>query len=190
MKAKEELLRLTNAYLVLFPNEEKRVQVFVDYLHRNDTTQLYTRKNFDGHITTSAFIVDADRKELLLLRHKSLERWLQPGGHTEGDASLVASALREAVEETGMTAAQLQNRPVLADTEVPFDIDSHYIPANPKKEEDGHYHHDLRYVFLYHGDRSNDFNAEEATGMQWVAFSALAGDATFGDVVKKLQAIL
>lgn len=187
MKGKEELLHLLNSYMELFPGEVDRTKIFSEYLERNDTSQLYTRKNFDGHITTSAFIVDRSSREMLLLRHKSLARWLQPGGHTESDESLLASALREAVEETGMTPGQLVNMPIHDDAEMPFDIDSHYIPANPKRAEDGHYHHDLRYVFFYNGARDNDFNTDEATGMKWLSFDSLLEDETFGGVVRKLM---
>ncbi len=186
MKSKEELLGLVDIYLQLFPGEVDRVSVFSGYLDRNGTDQLYTRKNFDGHITTSAFIIDVERQEILLLRHKSLERWLQPGGHTEGDVSLLASAVREAVEETGMAVEQLRNIAVHENSEVPFDIDSHYIPANPKKGEDAHFHHDFRYVFSYVGARDNDYNTDESTGMKWLSFASLEEDETFGEVVRKM----
>jgi 8-oxo-dGTP pyrophosphatase MutT (NUDIX family) len=190
MRSKVELSDLLLAYNVSFPGEEANTKLFSEFLERNNEEQLYTRKNFDGHITTSAFIVDAKCSELLLLRHKSLNRWLQPGGHTEGDQSLLSSALREAIEETGMTQEDLVNIPVNRLTDVPFDIDSHYIPPNPRKGEDGHYHHDFRYLFLYNGGRENAFNTDEATGMQWVTFDSLNGDETFAHVVDKIRTSL
>lgn len=187
MYQKEELLQLLQMYNDVFPMEQEGVASFTGFLQRNDGDELYSRKNFDGHITTSAFIVDAAKEELLLLQHKSLKRWLQPGGHTEGDASLLASALREAQEETGMDGADLSPYYLFAQRDVPFDIDSHLIPANPRKEEEAHYHHDLRYLFFYKGDRTHNYNEDEATGMQWVAFGSLLEDATFGDVIMKIK---
>lgn len=182
------MLLLVRDYVALFPEDEPETIAFSEYLLRNTDEGLYSRKNFDGHITTSAFIIDIAAREMLLLRHKSLSRWLQPGGHTEGDISLQASALREAVEETGIPEDQLTLRSVHPNQDIPFDIDSHYIPVNPRKDEDGHYHHDIRYVFEYTGNRSNSFNTEEATGMQWVAFDSLTTDETFSSVIPKVIA--
>ncbi len=186
MTSKEGIISCFEIYRERFPGEHAATQLFSDYLLSTSQDELFTRKNFDGHITTSAFIIDPGHKEMLLLRHKSLGRWLQPGGHTEADDSLLLSALREAVEETGIPEEQLRNIPVFANKEVPFDIDSHYIPANEKKQEAGHYHHDLRYLFVYTGDGRTNYNEDESTGLKWVTFSELADDATFGHVIKKI----
>jgi len=186
----QDITSLFDTYLLRFPDEYESTKLFSEYLMATPQSQLFARENFGGHITTSAFIINPDYKEMLLLKHKSLGRWLQPGGHVEADASLLLSALREAVEETGIPQAQLQNIPVFTNDEVPFDIDSHYIPANPKKQEDGHYHHDLRYIFVYTGDGAIDYNEDESTGLKWVEFAELADDATFGAVIKKIKTCL
>jgi len=187
MRNKAEIAGLVEIYLKQFPGEKDSTKLFTDFLTRNKADELFTRKNFDGHITTSAFIIDAARTEILLLKHKSLNRWLQPGGHVESDDTLLLSALREANEETGIPKVELKNVPVFPNKEVPFDIDSHYIPVNPKKQEDGHYHHDLRYVFEYTGDGNIIFNADESTGLKWVKLADLGNDETFGAVVKKIS---
>jgi 8-oxo-dGTP pyrophosphatase MutT (NUDIX family) len=180
-------MSLLHLYTKRFPDETGRTALFEGYLADNDSQGLIDRKNFSGHITTSAFIVDPDTAEMLLLRHKSLNRWLQPGGHVEGsDVSLNESALREAMEETGIAADQLLYLPIHDIADVPFDIDSHYIPANPRKSEEGHYHHDWRYVFGFTGSREHSYNKNEATGMKWVSFSDLADDETFGLMVRKI----
>lgn len=181
---------LLDTYRRQFPEEDASTKLFSDFLLRTSQNNLFIRKNFDGHITTSAFIIDPAYEEMLLLRHRSLGRWLQPGGHVEADDSLLLSALREAVEETGISKTQLKNIPVFANNEVPFDIDSHYIPANQKKQEDGHYHHDLRYLFVYTGDGKISYNEDESTGLKWVKFSELEDDATFGAVINKLKTVL
>lgn len=187
MTNKATAIAYLQQYLLLFPGENERCQIFADYLAATEDKALHDRKNFNGHITTSAFITNLQKEELLLLKHKSLNRWLQPGGHVEGDTTWLASALREAEEETGIPAAQLNNISVVAGNDVPFDIDSHYIPPNPKKQEDGHYHHDLRYLLAYTGDGEHTHNEDEATGLKWVSFDELANDETFAGVVQKIQ---
>ena len=189
MTNKEDIAGLVEIYLQQFPGEKDITKLFTDFLMRNSAEDLFARKNFDGHITTSAFIIDTARTEILLLKHKSLNRWLQPGGHVEPDDTLLLSALREANEETGIPKIELRNIPVFQNSEVPFDIDSHYITANPKKQEDGHYHHDLRYLFEYTGDGNIIFNADESTGLKWVKLAELADDETFRAVVKKIKDI-
>jgi len=187
---KTEIIGFAAAYLVQFPGEVGATKLFLEFLSRNEQEDLFTRKNFDGHITTSAFIINPDHTEILLLKHKSLNRWLQPGGHVEGDESLLLSALREAEEETGISGSELRNISVFPNTAIPFDIDSHYIPANPKKQEDGHYHHDLRYLFVYTGDGRIAFNTDESTGLKWVKLTELTDDDTFGHLIKKITTAL
>lgn len=188
MNNKSEILQLLTLYNVQFPDEVDGVRLFTGYMERTAPEALITRKNFDGHITASAFIIDSNLSEMLMLRHKSLGKWLQPGGHIEPtDQSIVHAALREAVEETGIAAHELTHHISGHRAEVPFDIDSHYIPANPKKFEDGHYHHDLRYLFIYRGNKNNQYNTEESTGLKWIPFSELESDTIFAGVVQKIK---
>ncbi|WP_205772420.1 NUDIX hydrolase [Microvirga calopogonii] len=105
---------------------------------------IHSRRTFPGHVTTSAFILDPTGRRILLIHHRSLERWLQPGGHYEPPDSLMGSALREAIEETGMHDLVID--PWHRETGLPVDIDSHRIPARPERGEPEHWHHDIRYV--------------------------------------------
>lgn len=90
-----------------------------------------------GHLTGSAWVVDAARQRTLLTHHHKLDKWLQLGGHADGDPDLLAVAMREAAEESGLTRL----RPVSAEV---FDVDRHLIPARGKDPE--HYHYDLRFM--------------------------------------------
>lgn len=105
---------------------------------------IHSRRTFPGHVTTSAIVLNREGSRTLLIRHRSLARWLQPGGHYEPPESLPGSALREAVEETGLGALRLD--PWHEASGLPVDIDSHRIPARPDRDEPEHWHHDIRYV--------------------------------------------
>ena len=91
-----------------------------------------------GHVTGSAWVVDRDREAVLLTHHRKLDRWLQLGGHADGDGDIRRVALREAVEESGLEDI------VLAQDGI-YDIDVHEIPA--RGSEPAHLHYDVRFAF-------------------------------------------
>jgi 8-oxo-dGTP pyrophosphatase MutT (NUDIX family) len=136
---------------------------------------VHDRRTFPGHVTTSAIILSPSGSETLLIRHRSLDRWLQPGGHYEPPDSLAASALREALEETGVASLQLDQWHVA--TGVPVDVDTHRIPARPDRDEPEHWHHDVRYVVR--ADRSEPLKPDltEVAGVRWHPIGVLAGFA-------------
>jgi 8-oxo-dGTP pyrophosphatase MutT (NUDIX family) len=72
------------------------------------------REGRPSHLTASAVVLDTARTSVLLVLHTRTGLWLQPGGHVEqGDTSLASAALREAVEETGISdLVLLDDRPV------------------------------------------------------------------------------
>jgi 8-oxo-dGTP pyrophosphatase MutT (NUDIX family) len=95
------------------------------------------RTSRPGHLTGSAFVVDHERRRCVLLFHHKLQRWLQPGGHADGEMNLAAVAWREATEETGVEGLLIDPQPV--------DLDIHRV-APPA--EDAHLHLDVRFVVV------------------------------------------
>lgn len=184
MNYKDEIYSLVHQYVQKFTGEKDRSQPLLDFLAQYHGEELISRNNFTGHITTSAFIVNRQGDELLLLKHKSLDRWLQPGGHVDStDPSLIASALREAVEETGISSEQL--RLLSADI---FDIDSHRIPGNTRKHEPAHVHHDVRFLFQYVATAALNISLEESTDSKWIPIAELNDTHDFNWFERKLKA--
>jgi 8-oxo-dGTP pyrophosphatase MutT (NUDIX family) len=135
-----------------FDVPEDRHSLLRAQIERGD--DIHSRHTFPGHVTTSAIILDAKGQRTLLIRHRSLARWLQPGGHYEPPDDLMASALREAVEETGLQSLNLD--PWHHASGLPIDIDSHRIPDRPERGEPEHWHHDIRFIV----------RADEGTSLQ------------------------
>ena len=112
-----------------------------------------------GHLTGSAWIVDATHRRTLLTHHLKLEKWLQLGGHADGDGDLLAVALREGREESGLTRLQ----PVTGNI---FDLDRHWIPA--RKAESAHWHYDVRFMIEADDLEPLVLAANESKELAWV----------------------
>lgn len=122
----------------------------------------YGRDPREDHVTGSGFVVSPCRSFTLLMHHAKLDRWLQPGGHCDGDPDVAGVAAREVFEETGLRARLLSRRL--------FDIDIHEIPA--RGDAPAHFHYDLR--FLFEADPANPLlGNEESHDLRWVALQDL-----------------
>jgi len=150
------LLRLLEAYLLRYPEESEVTDRFVSFV--NDHEDCFERHLAVGHITGSAWIVSEDGGETLLTHHAKLDIWVQPGGHADGDPDVLAVAMREAEEETGLLSLTPEREEI-------FDLDVHRIPA--RKNEPGHDHFDVRFLLRQSGDRSYRVS-EESHDLAWV----------------------
>lgn len=154
------LLGLLGRYRERYAEERALVDRFVEFVERRP--DCFERSCLEGHVTGSAWIVSGDRRDVLLLHHAKLDRWLQPGGHADGQFDPLAVALREAREESGIE--EFEVLPSGADP-MPLDIDIHAIPA--RGEEPEHFHFDVRYLLI--AAPNAVFSAsEEALDMRWV----------------------
>ena len=183
---KNNIKEIINKYLEYYPLEKDNMSKLIELVNNEeDISNLFNRKNFNGHITASGFIYCKSENKLLLLEHKALNKYLQPGGHVEKeDNEMIDAAKREIKEETGII--NLDNIGISNDINIPFDINSHYIPANEKKKEDGHYHHDFRYLFTI--DTLEDINIDynESNNYKWVSIDDVINDDKFGLSIKKI----
>jgi 8-oxo-dGTP pyrophosphatase MutT (NUDIX family) len=89
-----------------------------------------------GHVTGSAWVVNDDYTQVVLVHHAKLDKWVQPGGHCDGEADAANVARREAEEETGLAV-----EPISAEI---FDIDVHEIPEYWRTP--AHCHYDVRFL--------------------------------------------
>lgn len=95
-----------------------------------------TRACLPGHLTASLLLWDQGGTRVLMHHHRKLDRWLQFGGHCDGDGDTRAVAVRETLEESGIAPMAVSPRPV--------DFDVHAIPARPGEPE--HLHLDVRFL--------------------------------------------
>jgi 8-oxo-dGTP pyrophosphatase MutT (NUDIX family) len=116
------------------------------------------RTCLQGHLTGSAWIVSPDRRRTLLTHHRKLGKWLQLGGHADGDPDLLSVALREAREESGLTRLAALGAGL-------FDVDRHWIAS--RGAEPGHWHHDFR--FMIEADPAQTLTISgESKALSWV----------------------
>jgi 8-oxo-dGTP pyrophosphatase MutT (NUDIX family) len=168
---------MVEQYLVLYPGEAGRLAALVALLDAGG--EVDSRKHLPGHLTAGALIVDLAPTgasgepgapagpAILLVHHNKLAKWLQPGGHLDPGEAPVDAARREAAEEVGLTDLVLHPWHA-AHGGIPIDIDIHPIPANPKKGEPAHFHHDFRYLFLVDGTAATvALAADEVAKFRW-----------------------
>ena len=186
----QSIAPLFERYLTHFPGERDKLSRLARLIEASATSdELIARTNYTGHVTASGFVVSADYASVLLIHHRRLDMYLQPGGHLErDDASPVEGARREVREETGISPARLV--PAFSDGEVPFDIDSHYIPPNPKKGEPEHWHHDFRYVFIAPDEASLALAFDEVAAARWVPIENVRDYPTLADVGAKVSTLV
>jgi 8-oxo-dGTP pyrophosphatase MutT (NUDIX family) len=134
---RQELLELLKGYQTRFMDELAFVNRSIAFVEQH--TEVFFRELWPAHVTGSAWVVNPDRSHVLMMHHKKLDRWFQPGGHADGDSDIVRVALKETAEETGIDSADIK----LVSQEV-FDVDIHTIPA--RGADPDHQHIDIRFL--------------------------------------------
>lgn len=135
MSHRGKLLLALQEYGQRHPEEESTVQRFVAFIQAH--VNCFERSLRIGHVTGSAWVINRAGTHALFTHHRKLNRWLQVGGHADGDADVASVALREAHEESGLTEL------TLVDSHI-FDLDDHLIPTREHALE--HVHYDVRYL--------------------------------------------
>ena len=185
-------LQMLDAYASAYPREEEAVAQFRAFMQAHADAAERTR--IAGHLTGSAWLVSRDGKRALLTHHRKLDRWLQPGGHADGDTDLARVALREAEEESGIAHLALEG--------AIFDIDRHeiaaYIPvvspdgpfapgerSPTRASEPAHWHYDVRFVVRATAGEAFVVG-DESHALAWREIAMLADDAGFDASLRRM----
>jgi len=161
---REQLIAKFRAFAAVAtdPRDRSLAEEFVQFVAAH--TDCLLRTCVPGHFTGSAWVVDAGRRRTLLTHHRKLDKWLQLGGHADGEADLAAVAGREAREESGLAEVKIVTGEI-------FDLDRHLIPA--RKGEPEHWHYDVR--FLIEADPAQPLVVtSESKDLAWVELAEVA----------------
>ena len=180
LMSRESLLRELEVYRPADAREAAMVAELAAFVRMHRAC--FERSLAIGHVTASAWVIDERRTHALLTHHRKLDRWLQLGGHADGEDDLRRVALREAQEESGLTAIRFATQAI-------YDIDVHALPARPA--EPAHKHYDVRFALV--ADRAAPtVVSDESHELAWLPIADLAGpgtDASVGRLARKTRSL-
>ena len=160
-------------YAQAYPAERGVATLFARFMA--DDPLAAARERREGHLTGSAWLVSGDGRRVLLTHHRKLDRWLQLGGHADGDIDLARVALREAEEESGLTDLVVESQI--------FDLDRHRIPARGDDPE--HWHYDVRFVVRACADEAFAVS-DESHALAWVDIAVIARDPAQDESLQRM----
>ena len=145
--------------------QERQDQVLIlDFLRKNPDA--FYRTNLLAHMTASAWVVNPQRSKVLMVYHRLYDSWSWAGGHADGEEDLLAVALREVREETGVQSL----RPVTEDiySLEALTVDGHekhgrYVPS--------HLHLNLTYLLEAEEDQPLRVCEAENSGVAWFSLT-------------------
>jgi len=166
-RAKKSLLSELKTYCAFDDAEKIELERLVNFLENN--TNVYSRENLTGHLTSSCWIVNKDRSKALLVHHNIYNCWAPLGGHADNEANLPSIALKEAQEESGIQNVTLVDEKVL-------DIATFTVPEHMKRGKfiPLHFHFDLRY--LLEADENEDLviAEREVSDARWFTLDEIS----------------
>ncbi len=170
--SRNDLLIKLQRYAARWRDESDMTSRFVKFVETH--ADCFARSLTEGHVTGSAWVVNRAGTHVLLTHHKKLNRWLQLGGHADGDTDTLRVAKREVAEESGLTGIVTLGEDI-------FDVDIHRIPE--RKGEPAHDHYDVRYVMQ--AMESHDVViSDESHNLEWVAIEALDSFTTEASMLR------
>ena len=147
-------------------NEQERQDqaLILAFLEKNPDA--FYRTNLLAHMTASAWVVNPQRSKTLLVYHRLFDSWSWAGGHADGEEDLLAVALREVREETGVQSL----RPV---TEEIYSLEVLTVDGHEKhgRYVSSHLHLNLTYLLEAEEDQPLRVCEAENTGVAWFSLT-------------------
>lgn len=134
---REELLQLLAQYKTPHMEEAAMVARTLRFVAQHENC--FDRSLAHGHVTGSTWVLNPARSHALMLHHRKLDLWLQPGGHADGDPDITRVVLKETSEESGIELDKIK----LVDEAI-FDVDLHVVHAS--EHDPRHEHFDIRFL--------------------------------------------
>ncbi len=161
---RENLIQHLLSYRTAFMEEAAMVDRTLRFIYAHQNC--FDRHLAHGHVTGSAWVLNPARTHTLMLHHRKLDRWFQPGGHADGDPDILQVVLKETAEESGI---DVSNITLLSDAI--FDVDIHTIYPSP--HDDRHEHFDIRFL-LEIDDRLPIPGNSESHQVAWIPLSRVS----------------
>ena len=143
-------------------NEQEMMdkKLMIDFIEHHDN--YLDRSNLYGHFTASSFVVNKALTKIVFGYHHIYQSWSWIGGHADGNDDLLAVALKETSEETGLHHLKLLSPDI-------FSIDVIYVHNHQKYGQyvPDHLHLNVAYVIIADEDEPLEHNHLEHAGVRW-----------------------
>lgn len=150
-------------YIVVNEQDKNDKKVMLDYI--NDYKEnILTRENEIAHITSSGFILNKTCDKVLMIHHNIYNTWTWTGGHADGEENLLTTALKEAIEETGV-----KNIKPLTDDISSIDILPVWGHMKRGNYVSAHLHLNASYILIADESEELLINEEETSGVDWIS---------------------
>lgn len=146
-------------------NDKQIILDYIDHFYNN----ILTRENQIAHMTSSGLILNKSLDKMLMIYHKIYNTWAWTGGHADGEDDMLKVALKEAVEETGIS-----NIVPLSDNIASIDIIPVYGHFKKGKYVSSHLHLNITYILIADENERLIVNEDETSGVKWIEVSKLS----------------
>ncbi len=146
-------------------NDKEIILNYIDHFYKN----ILTRENQIAHMTSSGLILNKSLDKMLMIHHNIYNTWAWTGGHADGEGDMLKVALKEAVEETGVSKII-----PLSDSIASIDIIPVYGHFKKGKYVSSHLHLNISYILVADENEKLVINKDENSGVKWVEVNKLA----------------